>query len=92
MITHTKQEILDILKYHPYLVSFLQKKKIFFKFVSYCMNPKWDNPNKDYIKLAKYYRNIFGDCFLFGKTKEGFFYWDRLRDEYTKYLRNNLEI
>lgn len=91
MITHTKQEILDILKYHPYLVSFLQKKKIFFKFVNYCMNPKWDN-DVDFITRDKYAINIFGHCFLFRVTKEGHNYWDKLWNEYSGYLRNNMEI
>lgn len=91
MVTHTKQEILDILKYHPYLVSFLQKKKIFFKFVNYSMNPKW-NAGYDYIVNAKHARNIFGQCFHFSKTKEGQNYWNKLWEEYSKYLRNNSEI
>ena len=91
MITHTKQEILDILKYHPYLVSFLQKKKIFFKFVNYSMNPKWALPI-DCIITNKYSYDIFPQCFLFSSTKEGYIYWYKLHDEYIKYLRNNLEI
>lgn len=91
MITHTKQEILDILKYHPYLVSFLQKKKIFFKFVNYSMNPKW-GLECDYIVKKKHVSNIFGQCFLFMKTKEGHNYWSKLWKEYSRYLSNNLEI
>lgn len=91
MITHTKQEILDILKYHPYLVSFLQKKKIFFKFVNYCMNPKW-GLKCDYIIKNKHAFNIFGQCFHFSKTKEGHNYWSRLWYEYSRYLSSNLEI
>lgn len=91
MITHSKQEILDILKYHPYLVSFLQKKKIFFKFVNYCMNPKW-SVNKDYITLRKYSKDIFGQCFRFDATKEGHGYWFKLWGEYSIYLTNNSEI
>lgn len=91
MITHTKQEILDILKYHPYLVSFLQKKKIFFKFVNYCMNPKWGT-ECDHIVKKKYACNIFPLCFSFAKTKEGYIYWSQLWVEYSRYLSRNLEI
>lgn len=40
MYTHTKQEILDVLKKNPYLASFLQKKKLYFKFIKYAINPK----------------------------------------------------
>lgn len=91
MVTHTKQEILDILKYHPYLVSFLQKKKIFFKFVNYSMNPKWSE-ERDHIVKARHVLNIFGHCFLFCKTKEGHDYWSKLWNEYSRYLRSNSEI
>lgn len=91
MVTHTKREVLDILKYHPDLVSFLQKKGIFFKFVNYSMNPKWTS-DCDHIVKAKRAINIFGQCFNFSKTKEGQNYWNKLWVEYSRYLSRNSEI
>lgn len=55
------------------------------------MNPEWED-SRDYITLNKYSKNIFAGCFSFSRTKEGYRYWSKLWSEYSKYLKNNLEI
>lgn len=89
MITHTKKEILDILKKYPYLVSFLQKEKLFFKYINYSMNPKWEN---DYINKKYSPISIIANSFNFSYTKEGYKYWWDISSKYIKYLRLHDEI
>ena len=91
MITHTKKEILDILKRHQYLVSFLQKKRLFFKFIIYCMNPKWDT-DVDYINKPYLMEEIISYSFLFRSTKEGYVFWSRINDQYVEYYLSNIEL
>ena len=91
MITHTKQEILDLLKKHPYLVSFLQKEKLFFKFIRYSMNPKWDD-DIDYINANYGPRSIIMYSFHFTKTKEGHVFWCRVDSKFNVYYKKYEEI
>lgn len=90
-MTHTKQEILDILKKHPYLVSFLQKKKLYFKFIKYAMNPKWDY-NDWLFQYDCHPSLIIGFSFLFEKTVEGYNYWESISSEYSRYYKKQNEI
>lgn len=91
MFTHTKQEILDVLKKNPYLVSFLQKKKLYFKFIKYAMNPKWRN--YDWL-FSKVYapESIIHYSFLFEATIEGHNYWDNISYQFGKYYKEQNEI
>lgn len=91
MITHTKQEILDILKKHPYLVSFLQKEKLFFKFVRYAMNPKWDT-DRDYIMRPIEPTSIIMYSFYFERTKEGHEFWSCVDSKFRTYYEKYEEI
>ena len=91
MITHTKKEIMDILKKYPYLISFLQKKRLFFKYVKYCMTPNWDH-NIDYINRCKFSGEIVMWSFQFHSTKEGYDFWSKISDEYCEYYDSHYEL
>ena len=91
MITHTKQEILDILDKHPYFVSFLQKNKLYFKYIHNAMNPKWEY-ERDEIQQIKSTEYIINFSFLWRKTKEGHDFWENQESEYKKYYKEHNEI
>lgn len=91
MITHTKQEILDILDKHPYFVSFLQKNKLYFKYIHNAMNPQWEY-ERDEIQQIRYPDHIINFSFLWRKTKEGFGFWENKESEYKKYYKEHNEI
>lgn len=91
MITHTKQEILDILDKHPYFVSFLQKKKLYFKYIHNAMNPKWYY-EIDEIKQISSPEYIINFSFLWSATKEGYIFWSHKESEYKKYYKEQNEI
>lgn len=91
MYTHTKQEILAVLKKNPYLVSFLQKKKLYFKFIKYAMNPKWEND--DWLFSKVYHPgSIIHYSFLFKATIEGDDYWDNISNQFKQYYKEQNEI
>ena len=91
MITHTKQEILDILKQHPYFVSFLQKNKLYFKYIYNAMNPKWEYGRDEILRMDSP-KHIINFSFLWAKTKEGRDFWDRKEIEYMEYYEKHNEI
>lgn len=91
MVTHTKKEILDILKKHPYLISFLQKKRLFFKYIKYCMTPKWHS-NIDQINRCEYPCDIIMWSFQFLSTEEGYDFWSTISDEYHEYYNSHKEL
>ena len=91
MITHTKQEILDILDKHPYFVSFLQKNKLYFKYIHNAMNPKWGH-KIDEIKHIQSPKHIINFSFLWSETKEGHIFWNNKELEYIKYYKEHNEI
>lgn len=91
MFTHTKQEILDVLKKNPYLVSFLQKKKLYFKFIKYAMNPKWKNDDWLFSNVHSP-ASIIQYSFLFEATIEGYDYWDNISYQFGKYYKEQNEI
>lgn len=91
MITHTKQEILDILDKHPYFVSFLQKNKLYFQYIHNAMNPKWEH-ERDEIQQIRSPEHIINFSFLWRKTKEGFDFWENKESEYKKYYKEQNEI
>ena len=91
MYTHTKQDILSVLKKNPYLVSFLQKKKLYFKFIKYAMNPKWRNA--DFLFSKRYSPAlIIQYSFLFEATIEGYDYWYNISYQFEKYYKEQNEI
>ena len=91
MFTHTKQEILAVLNKNPYLVSFLQKKKLYFKFIKYAMNPKWDTI--DWLFFCHYHpSSIIWLSFLFESTIEGYDYWNNISHQFKTYYEEQNEI
>ena len=91
MVTHTKKEILDILKKYPYLISFLQKKRLFFKYIKYCMTPKWLS-DIDHINKCRCSGDIVLWSFQFSSTEEGDRFWRKISDEYYEYYNSHEEL
>lgn len=81
MITHTKEEILGIIKLYPCLEFFLKKHKVYTKYIKYAMDPKWGE-DIDYIKKP-IFPDIISFSFLFAKTNEGGAFWWKLNNLYS---------
>mgnify|MGYP003293030978 CR=1 FL=1 len=81
MITHTKEEILNIIKSYPCLEFFLKKHKVYTKYIKYSMDPKWGE-DIDYINKP-FSPDIISFSFLFASTNEGSNFWWRLNTLYS---------
>lgn len=89
MIKLSKSEVIDKINKIYLLKSFLQKERIYFKFIARCQNPHW---SENYFILCDDYFDIILKAFVWDSTQEGFSYWDSIDGKWIDYYEQYNEI
>lgn len=88
---YSKQQIIDRINQIYLLKSFLQKEKIYFKFIHRAMNPLWRGTTSFFFTKFHFIDSIYFS-FLWARTPEGEVYWSDINDKFKIYYKSNSEI